>query len=107
MEAVCCQKFLSAILASRISAFKLITNRSPSYLSEKVENVFHQYNTRNKNSLILPQHHIETFKNSFSYQTAHLWNSLPNDINSSINLNIFKQRAKKYFLSLQRTELET
>ena len=60
------------------------------------------YSLRSSSSqftLNVPFPHKEVFKQSFSYSSAILWNSLPLDIRTSLSLNNFKRLCKNYVLS--------
>ena len=60
----------------------------------------HGFNTRNANSLnvVLPKPKLESFKQSFKYAGANVWNKLPNDLQNSNSVNSFKCNYKKRFL---------
>ena len=60
------------------------------------------YSLRSSSSqftLNVPFPRKEVFKQSFSYSSAILWNSLPLDIRTSLSLNNFKRLCKNYVLS--------
>jgi len=53
---------------------------------------FQNYNVQ------IPQPNYEIFRNSFKYQGAVLWNSLPAHLKSATNIDVFKRLYKqRYF----------
>ena len=82
--------------------YKCIYGLAPSRLCNEVEMVFdrHGYTTRYADSLnvILPKPNSETFKQSFKYAGAKVWNKLPNILQNSKSVNIFKLNYKKQHL---------
>jgi hypothetical protein len=66
-----------------IPEFKLINTNQPNYLASELSQFNYTYETQNINSLVLPRHHTEYFNNSFSYRTASLWSSLPQEHNDN------------------------
>ena len=59
----------------------------------------HQYLTRNRDLLIVPQHRTTLQANSFSIQGIRTWNDIPNGIKESRTLNSFKIKIKKFLIS--------
>ena len=74
--------------------FKAIHGLAPNYLCDNVTMNFdvNGYNTRGCDNMnvYIPRPHKEIYRNSFAYQGAVLWNSLPPEIKESENLNAFK-----------------
>ena len=63
-------------------------------------NTVHDRLTRSSsnNALYLTKPNFESFKNSFQYAGASLWNQLPPDLKNSTSLELFKTRYKKQIL---------
>ena len=81
------------ILSSEDSPLKCIVNlQSPSRF-------YSLRSSSSKVTLNVPFPHKEVFKQSFSYSSAILWNSLPLDIRNSLSLINFKRLCKNYVLS--------
>lgn len=59
---------------------------------------FHNYNTRNKEQLCLPKHNTTLYSKSPYYIVQKIWNHLPIQIKSIVNLNKFKFAMKEYLL---------
>ena len=53
-------------------------------------------NTNSENSLQIDFKRTEITKNFFSTRAAKSWNSLPNNVKTVVNLNIFKKRLDIY-----------
>ena len=80
--------------------FNCIYEQAPEYLQvfERV-NESHHYNTRHSvNALILPKVGSYGIK-SFHYIGAKIWNSLPDEIQTTFSKSLFKMRCKKHFMS--------
>ena len=87
-------------LATR-HVFNCINEQAPEYLQvfERV-NESHHYNTRHSvNALILPKAGSHGIK-SFHYIGAKIWNSLPDEIQTTFSKSLFKVRCKKHFMSV-------
>ena len=87
-------------LATR-HVFNCINEQAPEYLLvfERV-NESHHYNTRHSvNALILPKVGSHGIK-SFHYIGAKIWNSLPDEIQTTFSKSLFKVRCKKHFMSV-------
>ena len=81
--------------------FNCIDEQAPKYLQvfERV-NESHHYNTRHSvNALILPKVGSYGIK-SFHYIGAKIWNSLPDEIQTTFSKSLFKVRCKKHFMSV-------
>ena len=81
--------------------FNCIDEQAPEYLQvfERV-NESHHYNTRHSvNALILPKVGSYGMK-SFHYIGAKIWNSLPDEIQTTSSKSLFKVRCKKHFMSV-------
>ena len=59
----------------------------------------HDYNTRNRNSLVPRAARLTVTQNSLSVAGPNIWNSIPFEIRESPTRNIFKNRMKNYLLS--------
>ena len=81
--------------------FYCIDKQAPEHLQvfERV-NESHHYNNRHiGNTLILPKVGSYGIK-SFHYIGAKIWNSLPDEIQTTFSKSIFKVRCKKPFMSV-------
>ncbi len=60
----------------------------------------HDRNTRFANNInvVIPKPNIETFRNSFMYQGAISWNSLPPHLKNATTHDSFKRMYKKEYL---------
>ena len=77
--------------------YKILNNLAPEYLSD----LFYVYkpfrkNLRSENNrtIINTRHHIEK---TISHKMCVIWNSLPIDLRSCNNLNVFKKNLKTYY----------
>ena len=68
--------------------------------SRDIYNRNHSYNTRNRNSLRPAYHRLTSTQHSVSYSGPSVWNSLPNYITNSNNIDSFKRLLKKHLISL-------
>ena len=84
-----------------ILTYKFLKNSAPFYVTDQLKfmHELHGHNTRNKYLLQIPHSHTNVLKQSFSYNAAILWNSLPEECYSAKSVNIFKQLLHKYLLS--------
>ena len=60
----------------------------------------HNYNTRNRNNLLIPNHDLTLFKNCINYQGPQLWNSLSDNLTQARSLLSFKKRYKSQLTAL-------
>ena len=76
--------------------YKYLTTRQPKYFAPYLSFYKSAVNTRRSNpkNLFLQVPHY--FNNSFTYDAPKLWNDLPHDIRSALNLSRFKSRLKTY-----------
>ena len=74
--------------------FKVIKNRSPSYLSRLVPSSNSRYLTRNSDIFQIRAKH-NFFKNSFFPSTINEWNNLDPDICNSESVGFFKSKILK------------
>ena len=66
-------------------------------LGGKIKNqVVHLYNTRRSNDLRLPLPRTNWDKQTFIYQAAKDWNSVPTDLKETHLLSIFKSKLKTF-----------
>ena len=75
--------------------YKSLNGLAPNYLSSKFiqrSDIITSYNLRDfENKLAVPLPRTNYCKNSFSYSSAILWNSLPSSIRKAKSLAIFRQ----------------
>ena len=83
-----------------IMVYKCFSNTAPSYLIEKIVtlNDVHTYQTRGASTckLLLPRFRTETGQRSFAMRAARAWNSLPDEVRCSTNMNNFKSQLNSY-----------
>ena len=81
--------------------YKCINETAPRRLIDELvlTNHAHQVYTRSTQNLNVhvPQPKQEIYRNSFKYQGAVLWNSLPAQLKSAADLNSFKRMYKEMF----------
>ena len=82
-----------------IFVYKCLKNLVPDYLCNYFDRNlnYHNYNTRRKRDLHLPQPKRNLGKRTFRYSGVILFNSLPMDLKSIESLPFFKTRLKHYF----------
>ena len=74
---------------------EVLNNNSPDYLAQLF--ISHQcHYTNSRNNLYVPNPRFDLFKTSKSFAGASLWNSLPQNIKSSLSLHCFKCNLHKY-----------
>ena len=59
----------------------------------------HTHFTRNRGTLIAPQHRTTLYSNSFIVQAVNVWNSISSAIRDAPTINTFKKRIGKYLLN--------
>ena len=75
-------------------------NFDPSLLSSLNRHLnVHNHNTRFNSNIVLPQYLSSKSQNSISYVGSKLWNSLPDEITSSISIHVFKNKLKQILIS--------
>ena len=81
--------------------FNCIDEQAPEYLQvfERVNESHHYYTRHSINALILPKAGSYGMK-SFHYIGAKIWNSLPDEIQTTFSKSLFKVRCKKNFISI-------
>ena len=83
--------------------FKCINGLAPLCLINEVNVISdaHSANTRasSNGNIPVPMPHVEQFRNSFKYRGAVLWNTLPRDIRGTQNIDEFKYRYRKHYLT--------
>ena len=60
--------------------------------------VQHNYPTRQRDNLRIPQHNTTLFKHSLAYMGPKIWTSIPNSIVNSSSLKYFKRSLKRYLI---------
>ena len=79
-----------------IETFKIVNKIAPEFLASLVTAKNVDYNLRKSNLLKLPEAKTLTHGVcNLSYQSARLWNSLPNHLKDSLSLGIFKNKIKQ------------
>ena len=64
-----------------------------------IENIEHNYSTRQIGTLQLPYPRVDSVKFNYEYQSLKIWNSIPLEIKDSRSLSIFKKNFKKYLVN--------
>lgn len=79
-----------------IMMYNILHNNAPSYLIEKFSIRNRPYNTRSSNLCVnIIQPKTNSAKRTFTYRGAHLWNSLPHDVQSAQTKFSFKTALKR------------
>ena len=76
-----------------IMMFRILNSQAPTYLFDKFSHISHCYNTRQSElnvNTMRPK--SDSGKRTFLFRGAHVWNSLPENIQSSNNTGCFKRR---------------
>jgi hypothetical protein len=97
-EKMKCQTlYLSRIHAIVMEVFKCVTKRNTQFMNEMFTLADHGHDTRSGRMAIQPMvNTVYHGLNSFSYEGAKLWNSLPSDIKKCDNLQEFKMAVKNW-----------
>lgn len=95
------------LLHSACLYHKIIINKIPKYLSQKISyrTDVHNINVRFKGLLTPPLHRTELFKRSFTYQITKVYNSIPIDIKNK-PLPQFKRRLKQHLFNIQNNIIQ-
>ena len=56
----------------------------------------HNYNTRNRDLLLIPQHRTTLLSNSFTIQAIKVWNKLPQSLKLIDNIRSFKKKVVNF-----------
>lgn len=94
------------LLHSATLLHKVITNKSPRYLSMKLKHrcTLHNANIRNPYTLHIPQHRIKKYQQSFSYQGPYIYNNIDDHL-KALPINSFRRHFKKILLSKQSDDI--
>jgi hypothetical protein len=86
---------------------KILQTNCPQYLKDELLALtdFHQHNTRNRDTLHIPGHRLEHFKNSMTYNCVSAWNSLPLELRQNSDTLKFSVMAKKHWLKQQSLDI--
>ena len=77
--------------------FKALNNESPKYTQELIKSRHSRYPTRQPLDIYVPRvNQVKFGYRSYSYEAPVLWNSLPNEIRTSENFNVFKKFIKAW-----------
>ena len=86
---------LSRLRGLALETFKIIYGNSPTYLKHFITQKASSYSFRYTNLLNLPRVRSSRYgTNSFSFQAAKLWNSLPEEARKITSFNAFKRFIK-------------
>jgi len=88
---------------------KIIMNKSPDYLFNKLitRSSYYSYSTRNSNSLNVPRCRLSLTAGAFSVSAARAWNSMPKQIAQCNTLNKLKSKLTEYLLQKQKSTNNT
>jgi hypothetical protein len=62
-------------------------------------NAVHEYETRHSGSLHMPRMRSLLGQRCIKYKGCSLWNSIPNELQSCMSINMFKTRIKSYLFT--------
>ena len=83
------------ILAREV--FKILNGLSPSYIQYLVTLKSTNYSFRYQNLLEQPRVNTDRYgKKSFRFETAHVWNSLPNDLRTTTDFKEFGRQIRAW-----------
>ena len=88
---------------------KVLHSSRPQYLKDELVLLTdsHVHNTRNTNTLRIPAHRLEHYKNSLNYNCASVWNTLPLDLRQIEDSLKFSVMAKRHFHEKQSVSIIT
>ena len=75
--------------------YKLYTNNLPEPLSVWKSHTRNQRSLRNRHRVDLPKFNKISYKKSWAYRSAMIWNQLSNNCTEATSLSIFKSKLKK------------
>ena len=81
---------------------KIVTKISPDYLVSKIKfhNNLHNYNTRNKNNIVVGASRTAAYDKSYFPTFARLYNNISNaGYNMNVTVNTFRKQAKAFIVS--------
>ena len=81
---------------------KIVKKITPDYLTSKINfhNNLHNYNTRNRNNIVVGVSRTTTYDNSYFPTFSRLYNNITNTgINMNVTVNTFRKNAKSYVIS--------
>ena len=70
--------------------YKVQQTQNPPYLFEKLNFPTHSYNTRRKDTLVVPQHKTKAYEGSFTFMSSKVWNSVPQSLRQAKTVGEFK-----------------
>ena len=72
--------------------YKTLKTGTPNYLASQFNHIgdVHDYNTRGRDSLVIPYHNLQVTSQSFKVNVIRTWNSLPEQIKESPLYPVFK-----------------
>ena len=68
----------------------------PLYALFRINNSYHNYQTRRSESIHVPIGRTEAIYKTFSYFGAHIWNHISNNISTNVSYSSFKHLVKFY-----------
>ena len=78
--------------------YKPLHGLAPNYISSLFTQKNISYNFRdNENKLVIPLPHTNFLKNSFRYNGAAIWNSLPRELWQAETINSFRRGCHNFF----------
>ena len=88
-----------------VMCFRCIQGTAPTYLSELIQLNMPRRALRSssdQNRLFIPRTNLVTYGDrSFAFAAPKVWNSLPEELRQSSNLDTFKRKLKTYLFSLE------
>ena len=80
-----------------------MTNMTNPYFIRRIQDIQpdHNYSTRfrTNQNLIPPRINKSKYFSSFLYNSTHFWNNLPNEIKNAPDVDVFKNRIKKFIMN--------
>ena len=90
--------YIGRIKQIATEVFKCLNNISPKYIQELVsKRSTDHYSFRYVNSIDIPRVNTATYgKKSFRFEAAQVWNSLPNELRSATDIDVFRELIKTW-----------
>ena len=86
-----------------LKLFDLVKLEAGSYVyknrnSDEFQQLNHQYNTRNREDIAIPIHHLSIYQNSLAYNSVKIWNAFKESIKYKPSLKCFRANFKKHLM---------
>jgi hypothetical protein len=89
------------VYSMSVLLFKILKSKSPIYLFRHLQfyNDIHCFNTRNRDTIIIPLHRSDKYKGSFSYMAAYIYNRYKYLFLQTSTVSTFKNKFKLALLN--------